>query len=113
MSKKEKKIKNNYWTRLKGTTNFYPTYIDGNNDKVNPASSSYRTEFQPVIPRYDLSMSQTRDRGTGPSFLEHSYQTPKKPLNKSNFTFKTKKSSVSKSKMILNQKKKIRTDFWH
>ena len=73
-SKKNKKVN---WKRLSGTTNFYPTYVEGNLDKVTPTSATFKTDFQKVIPRYDLSMTQTRDKGTGPTFLETSYQKPK------------------------------------
>ena len=75
MSKENKKIKKSNWKRLNGTTNFYPSYLDGNQDKVTPTSATYRTEFQSIIPRYDLSMTETRDKGTGPTFLETAYHT--------------------------------------
>ena len=113
MSKEVKKSKKNNWRRLKGTTNFYPTYVEGNNDIVTPTSASYRTEFQSVIPRYELSMTETRNKGTGPTFLETSYQTPKNPLSKKNKSSCTnKKSRLKTSKAKPNKKKKIRTDFW-
>ena len=38
---KEKKHRKADWKRLKGTTNFYPTYVDGNLDKVTPAAATY------------------------------------------------------------------------
>tara|TARA_B100001250_G_scaffold400635_1_gene411419 strand:- start:353 stop:697 length:345 start_codon:yes stop_codon:yes gene_type:complete len=111
-SKKEKK-EGKSWLRSYVTTNFYPTYVEGNHDKVTPASAPYRTEFQSVIPRYNLSMSETRDKGTGPTFLETSYQNLKKSNNQKNtFTFPTKKKSVNNSKEAPSKKKKIRTDFW-
>lgn len=62
--------------RLKGTTNFYPTYVDGNKDRVTPVAAARRTDFQRVIPRYGLSMSETRNEGTGPNFLEVEYEVP-------------------------------------
>ena len=113
MSEEAKKSKKNNFRRLNGTTNFYPTYMEGNNDIVTPTSASYRTEFQSVIPRYELSMTETRDKGTGPTFLETSYQTPKNPHTKKNkSSFTNNKSSLKKSKTKPNNKKKIRTDFW-
>ena len=75
MSEEDKRRKAS-WKRLKGTTNFYPTYVDGNLDKVTPAAATHSTQFQTVIPRYDLSMSETRNAGTGPTFLETAYQPP-------------------------------------
>jgi len=60
MSEEDKRSKAS-WKRLKGTTNFYPTYVDGNLDKVTPAAATHSTQFQTVIPRYDLSMSETRN----------------------------------------------------
>ena len=110
MSDEIKKSKKNNWRRLKGTTNFYPTYVEGNKDSVTPTSSSYRTEFQSVIPRYELSMTETRDKGTGPMFLETEYQTPKKTHAKKKSSLKNKKLSLKKT--TPNNKKKIRTDFW-
>ncbi len=56
MSEEDKRRKAS-WKRLKGTTNFYPTYVDGNLDKVTPAAATHSTQFQTVILRYDLSMS--------------------------------------------------------
>ena len=101
------------WKRLKGTTNFYPTYVDGNLDKVTPAAATHNTQFQTVIPRYDLSMSETRNAGTGPTFLETEYQAPaenKDPKKQS--TDKFPESSEQKFKLPRHKKKKIRTDFW-
>ena len=62
------------WKRLEATTNFYPTYVDGNRDKVTPTAATFKTQFQTVIPRYNLSMTETRNEGTGPTFLETEYQ---------------------------------------
>ena len=112
MSEEDKRLKAN-WKRLKGTTNFYPTYVDGNLDKVTPAAATQRTQFQTVIPRYDLSMSETRNAGTGPTFLETDYQPPTEnpdPKKKSKDT--PPESSERKIKMPRHKKKKIRTDFW-
>jgi hypothetical protein len=50
-------------------TNFYPLY-DGANDQVDRVSPVRRTIFQRVIPRYELSTSETRDEGVGPTFIE-------------------------------------------
>jgi hypothetical protein len=110
---KEKKTRKADWKRLKGTTNFYPTYVDGNLDKVTPAAATYSTQFQTVIPRYNLSMSETRNAGTGPTFLETAYQ----PISKSSeqdvqSTEIAPDSVVEKFKTKLHKKKKIRTDFW-
>ena len=45
MSEEDKRRKAS-WKRLKGTTNFYPTYVDGNLDKVTPAKKKkIRTDF--------------------------------------------------------------------
>ena len=62
------------WKRLEATTNFYPTYVDGKKDKVTPTAAIFTTQFQTVIPRYNLSMTETRNEGTGPTFLETEYQ---------------------------------------
>ena len=50
-------------------TNFYPLY-DGANDQVDRVLPVRRTIFQRVIPRYELSTSETRDQGVGPTFIE-------------------------------------------
>ena len=112
MSEEDKRSKAS-WKRLKGTTNFYPTYVDGNLDKVTPAAATHSTQFQTVIPRYDLSMSKTRNAGTGPTFLETAYQPPTEnpdPEKKSADT--PPESSERKIKIPSHKKKKIRTDFW-
>ena len=111
MSEEDKRRKAS-WKRLKGTTNFYPTYVDGNLDKVTPAAATHSTQFQTVIPRYDLSMSETRNAGTGPTFLETAYQPPSEnPDPKKQSTIPTE-SSERKLKRPCHKKKKIRTDFW-
>ena len=112
MSEEDKRRKAS-WKRLKGTTNFYPTYVDGNLDKVTPAAATHSTQFQSVIPRYDLSMSETRNAGTGPTFLETAYQPPfdnSDPEKQSTGTLP--ESSERKLKRPRHKKKKIRTDFW-
>jgi hypothetical protein len=110
---KEKKHHKVDWIRLKGTTNFYPTYVDGNLDKVTPAAATYSTQFQTIIPRYSLSMSETRNAGSGPTFLETAYQPPSKKLEQDEQSTKTAPQSVEeKLKAPRHKKKKIRTDFW-
>ncbi len=110
---KEKKHRKADWQRLKGTTNFYPTYVDGNLDKVTPAAATYSTQFQTVIPRYDLSMSETRNAGTGPTFLETAYQPPSKSLEQDEQSKENTPELVEeKFKPPRHKKKKIRTDFW-
>jgi hypothetical protein len=109
----EDKRSNASWKRLKGTTNFYPTYVDGNLDKVTPTAATHSTQFQTVIPRYDLSMSETRDAGTGPTFLETAYQPPTENSDPEKQSSNTPpESSERKLKRPRHKKKKIRTDFW-
>ena len=109
----EDKRRKAVWKRLKGTTNFYPTYVDGNLDKVTPAAATHSTQFQTVIPRYDLSMSETRNAGTGPTFLETAYQPPtENPDPEKQSTDTIPESSERKLKRPRHKKKKIRTDFW-
>ena len=110
---KEKVRRKVRWKRLEATTNFYPTYVDGNKDKVTPTAATFTTQFQTVIPRYNLSMTETRNEGTGPTFLETEYQ----PTSLRPKTVKKSKEHVSyKSEPIFklprHKKKKIRTDFW-
>ena len=110
---KEKIHRKARWKRLEATTNFYPTYVDGNKDKVTPTAATFATQFQTVIPRYNLSMTETRNEGTGPTFLETEYQ----PTSLRPKTFRKSKEHVSfKSEPIFklprHKKKKIRTDFW-
>ena len=110
---KEKKQRKADWQRLKGTTNFYPTYVDGNLDKVTPTAATYSTQFQTVIPRYDLSMSETRNAGTGPTFLETAYQSPSKSPEQDKQSKEISPEPVEeKFKPPRHKKKKIRTDFW-
>ena len=101
------------WKRLEATTNFYPTYVDGNKDKVTPTAATYTAQFQTIIPRYNLSMTETRNEGTGPTFLELEYQ-PSSLRTKT--TKKSKENASFKSgaifKLPRHNKKKIRTDFW-
>ena len=110
---KEKIHRKARWKRLEASTNFYPTYVDGNKDKVTPTAATFKTQFQTVIPRYNLSMTETRNEGTGPTFLETEYR----PTSLRPKTVKILKKNVSyKSEPIFklprHKKKKIRTDFW-
>ena len=112
MSEEDKRSKAS-WKRLKGTTNFYPTYVDGSLDKVTPTAATHSTQFQTVIPRYDLSMSETRNAGTGPTFLEIAYQPPtENPDPEKQSTDTLPESTERKIKLPPHKKKKIRTDFW-
>jgi len=77
----KKKRKQTPWHRLEGTTNFYPQYLDGARDRVTPIAPIQPNEFQRVEPRYQLSMSETRDTGLGPMFLEVEYPTPEQRAN--------------------------------
>ena len=110
---KEKIHRKARWKRLEASTNFYPTYVDGNKDKVTPTAATFKTQFQTVIPRYNLSMTETRNEETGPTFLETEYR----PTSLRPKTVKILKENVSyKSEPIFklprHKKKKIRTDFW-
>ena len=110
---KEKVRRKVRFKRLEATTNFYPTYVDGNKDKVTPTAATFKTQFQTVIPRYNLSMTETRNEGTGPTFLEIEYQ----PTSLRHKTIKKTKENVPYKpeplfKLPRHKKKKIRTDFW-
>ena len=110
---KEKILRKARWKRLEATTNFYPTYVDGNKDRVTPAAATFTTQFQTVIPRYNLSMTETRNEGSGPIFLETEYQpTSLRPKTMR----KSKKHASYKTEPIFklprHKKKKIRIDFW-
>jgi hypothetical protein len=110
---KNKKHQKTDWKRLEGTTNFYPTYVDGKLDKVTPTAAVFSTQFQTVIPRYNLSMSETRNAGTGPTFLETAYQPPKKSTEQDEHSTEiAPESVVEKFKPPRHKNKKIRTDFW-
>ncbi len=88
-------------------TNFYPTYTDGGLDRVNPVQAVVPTQFQRVIPYYDLSMTSTRDSGTGPMFLEPEYQAPasRRPAG-------PPPPEEPLFKLPKHRRKKVRTDFW-
>ena len=94
---KEKIRRKARWKRLEATTNFYPTYVDGNKDKVTPTAATFTTQFQTVIPRYNLSMTETRNEGTGPTFLETEYQ----PTSLRPKTVKKSKEHVSYKSCLL------------
>ena len=51
MSEELKKKKVNP-RRLQGTTNFYPTYVDGNKDKVTPVGAARRTDAGALAEAY-------------------------------------------------------------
>ena len=92
---KEKIRRKARWKRLEATTNFYPTYVDGNKDKVTPTAATFTTQFQTVIPRYNLSMTETRNEWTGPTFLETEYRpTSLRPNQFSNYTAIRKRKFV-------------------
>ena len=55
--------------RLQGTTNFYPTYVDGNKDKVTPVGAARRTDFQTVLPLYPFHDGNP-ERRDWPNFLK-------------------------------------------
>ena len=99
--------------RLQGTTNFYPTYVDGGKDQVTPVAASRRSDFQIVIPRYKLSMSETRNEGTGPNFLEVEYEVPAFLRNK-----ESQSPALPRTKgetlfsLPRHERRKIRLDFW-
>ena len=110
---KEKIHRKARWKRLEASTNFYPTYVDGNKDKGTPTAATFKTQFQPVIPRYNLSMTETRNDGTGPTFLETEYQPTslcEKKIKKSRENVSYKSEPIFK--LPRHKKKKIRTDFW-
>ena len=110
---KEKIHRKARWKRLEATTNFYPTYVEGNKDKVTPTAATFKTQFQTVIPRYNLSMTETRNEGTGPTFLETEYQpTSLRPKNKKKSNELASNKYEPIFKLPRHKKKKIRTDFW-
>ncbi len=91
-------------------TNFYPTYTDGGLDRVNPVQAVVPTQFQRVIPYYDLSMTSTRDSGTGPLFLEPEYHVPEYRQNPPQRTGAPPEEPLFK--LPRHKRKKVRTDFW-
>ncbi|MBF0239304.1 MAG: hypothetical protein HQM12_16505 [SAR324 cluster bacterium] len=72
--KKKQKTKIFHW-QLQGNTNFYPRYGEGR-DVVTAVSAIQASAFQEIVPRYQLSASETRDQGVGPFFNEIEYRSP-------------------------------------
>jgi len=99
---------------LEGVTNFYPKY-DSTKDRVFPVHQITPPIFQSIIPHYQLSMSETRDMGTGPTFLEVEYPGPayrriragEKREIQANAKQRTNRFSIPRHKH-----RKIRLDFW-
>ena len=110
----KKKRKQTPWHRLEGTTNFYPQYLDGARDRVTPIAPVQPSEFQRVEPRYQLSMSETRDTGLGPMFMEVEYPTPEQRANGSVNAkqLEEEKELEPLFKCPVHAKKKVRTDKW-
>ena len=52
-------------------TLFYPQYTKARRDYINPIKRIAHSQFQVVLPYYELSHSDTQDYGTG-SFFEQS-----------------------------------------
>ena len=46
---KEKVRRKARWKRLEATTNFYPTYLDGNKDKVTPTAATLEHSFKQLF----------------------------------------------------------------
>lgn len=99
-NKKTHKIDN--WNSRRVTT-FYPQYGEGR-DRVEPVKRVHPTMFQQVIPRYNLSATDTRDDGVGPMFEEVIYATP---------IYRRKRRKFRSSLSLKPQKKRnrIRIDF--
>jgi|TARA_B100001093_G_scaffold491446_1_gene531497 hypothetical protein len=108
----KKKRKQTPWHRLVGTTNFYPQYLDGARDRVTPIAPVQPNEFQRVEPRYQLSMSETRDTGLGPMFLEVEYPTPEQRTNGAVNAKQSGEEPEPLFKCPVHAKKKVRTDKW-
>ena len=66
--------RSSYWP----VTNFYPQY-DGANDQVDRVTAVRAIRFQPILPRYKLSTSETRDEGVGPMFDVGAPAGPSRP----------------------------------
>lgn len=69
IKKKHHRVSN--WNSRRVTT-FYPQYGEGR-DRVEAIKRVHPTMFQQVIPRYNLSATNTRDDGVGPMFEEVRY----------------------------------------
>ena len=110
---KDYKIRKEDRQRLKGTTNFYPTYVEGSKDRVTPVGATRRTDFQTVIPRYNLSMTETRNEGTGPNFLEIEYEVPAYRRNAVQRTSLVSEKNIEPLfKLPKHKRRKVRLDFW-
>ncbi|MBF0279396.1 MAG: hypothetical protein HQM13_16485 [SAR324 cluster bacterium] len=70
-SDKKKRGYVEHWNSRRVTT-FYPQYGEGR-DVVEAIRPVQITKFQQVIPRYNLSATDTRDDGVGPMFEEVPY----------------------------------------
>ena len=91
-------------------TNFYPTYTDGEKDKVDAVRAVRGTKFQQVVPYYNLSMSETRNDGMGPMFVEVEQHIP---------AYRAQQRRPQKApepeplfSLPRHRKKKVRLDFW-
>ena len=100
---KKKRIRVDHWNSRR-VTNFYPQYGQGR-DRVEPVRPVFPTMFQEVIPRYDLSATETRDDGVGPMFEETAYAHP--VYRKQTAPSRALAPKPPKKK----QKRKIRIDF--
>lgn len=87
------------------TTTFYPQYGEGR-DKVTAVSAVRPTRFQQVIPRYNLSATETRDQGVGPVFEEVAYNHPMEPKHPTKIKKSPQRPAPKKKKV-----RKIRYDF--
>jgi len=102
-SDKKKRNLVDHWNSRRVTT-FYPQYGEGR-DVVEAIRPVYVTQFQQVIPRYNLSATDTRDDGVGPTFEEVPYDRPfyrrkKKPTQ-----------TLARKPSKKHRKQKIRIDF--
>ncbi|MBF0288324.1 MAG: hypothetical protein HQM14_10945 [SAR324 cluster bacterium] len=75
LNSNKKRRRLDHWNSRRVTT-FYPQYSEGR-DRVEPIRSVFPTMFQEVIPRYNLSATDTRDEGVGPMFEEVPYAVPR------------------------------------
>lgn len=103
LDSKKKRVRVDHWNSRRVTT-FYPQYGE-NRDKIQPVRGVFPTMFQEVIPRYDLSASDTRDDGVGPMFEETPYAYPM--VRKQTAPSRALAPKPAKKK----QKRKIRIDF--
>ena len=100
-AKKRRKVA--HWNSRRVTT-FYPLYGEGR-DKVEAIRPVHITQFQQVIPRYNLSATTTRDDGVGPMFEEVPYSYPifRKQVSPSR--------ALAPKPSKKHRKRKIRIDF--